>query len=191
MGTTTASGSPADMGEAITREQVIAAPPRAPRAERAVHAHPQQARLVRCLAHRGCAARVLSGVQYKTADGKSASMYQSHVWRNWPVPQRACAGPCDAADIARTRSLTSCIACVRARHAQMFKSFMGLFFCGSGIFVVGPAIFAAAVWQLPRVLSIPSLCLYFAHVLFGNAMHTGRLESHWYVCMYVCMYVRV
>eukprot|EP00802_Teleaulax_amphioxeia_P016700 Tamp_16824.p1 GENE.Tamp_16824~~Tamp_16824.p1 ORF type:complete len:397 (+),score=69.57 Tamp_16824:1-1191(+) len=104
MGTTTASGSPADMGEAITREQ------------------------------------------YKTADGKSASMYQSHVWRNWP----------------------------------MFKSFMGLFFCGSGIFVVGPAIFAAAVWQLPRVLSIPSLCLYFAHVLFGNAMHTGRLESHWW-----------
>jgi hypothetical protein len=23
---------------------------------------------------------------------------------------------------------------------------------------------------------IPTLCLYFAHVFFGNAMHTGRLE---------------
>jgi hypothetical protein len=37
---------------------------------------------------------------------------------------------------------------------QIFKSFMGLFFCGTGIFVAGPAIFAATFWPMPRILSV-------------------------------------
>ena len=91
-----------------------------------------------------CMYAICVNVQYKTADGKSASIYRTHVWRAWPG----------------------------------LKNVLTLICCSTCTFVLGPSLFVGMLWVCPQQLSIAVGAVYGLHVLFGNAMHKGNLESY-------------
>jgi 2-acylglycerol O-acyltransferase 2 len=62
----------------------------------------------------------------------------------------------------------------------LLKNLTTLLACSSSLFVVGPGIVAGALWACPRPVAWVAGAAYSLHVLFGNAMHTGSLESFWW-----------
>jgi len=60
----------------------------------------------------------------------------------------------------------------------MLKNLTTALTCSSTTFVMGPTLLGFFLWACPRAVSWPLGVVYGLHVLFGNAMHTGSLESY-------------